>query len=152
MSLTNPFDLPKATVTIAEAKLLDRWAAGKRNELIEPKVNKHIYKYSEGSMAWNVVHALAWNIMRDSLWKINIHLNGCFKNDLIAGVIGEQFDQFINAYCFSVFKRCTLRSAKIAKKLWEAGLVPSFDGEMWRLHSGKNADVVYKWIPPLGEQ
>jgi hypothetical protein len=32
-----------------------------------------------------------------------------------------------------------------AIKLWEAGLVPSFDGKTWRLHSGKNADVVYKW-------
>ena len=30
-------------------------------------------------------------------------------------------------------------------KLWESGLVPSYDGKTWRLHSGQNADVVYEW-------
>ena len=28
--------------------------------------------------------------------------------------------------------------------LWEAGLVPSFDGEIWRLHAGKKAQIVYE--------
>ena len=27
--------------------------------------------------------------------------------------------------------------------LWNAGLVPSFDGKTWRLHGGKNANVLY---------
>jgi len=31
-----------------------------------------------------------------------------------------------------------------AIKLWESGLVPSFDGTTWRLHSGVNAEVVYE--------
>jgi hypothetical protein len=30
-------------------------------------------------------------------------------------------------------------------KLWEQGLVPSFDGKTWRLHSGKKATIVYEW-------
>ena len=34
-----------------------------------------------------------------------------------------------------------------AVKLWDDGLVPNFDGKVWRLHSGKSADVVYEWIP-----
>ena len=28
--------------------------------------------------------------------------------------------------------------------LWEAGLVPTFDGKVWRLHAGKNAQIVYE--------
>jgi hypothetical protein len=28
--------------------------------------------------------------------------------------------------------------------LWNAGLVPSFDGTTWRLHSGSDADIVYE--------
>ena len=28
--------------------------------------------------------------------------------------------------------------------LWEKGLVPSFDGTYWYLHSGKDADIVWK--------
>ena len=38
-----------------------------------------------------------------------------------------------------------------AVKLWESGLVPSFDGTTWRLHSGTIADVVYEWIPEVQE-
>jgi hypothetical protein len=29
-------------------------------------------------------------------------------------------------------------------KLWEHGLVPSFDGETWRLHAGPKAEIVYE--------
>ena len=29
-----------------------------------------------------------------------------------------------------------------AVDLWKSGLVPSYDGKVWRLHSGKNADIV----------
>ena len=36
-----------------------------------------------------------------------------------------------------------------AVKLWESGLVPSFDGTTWRLHSGENADVVFEWTPEV---
>ena len=39
-----------------------------------------------------------------------------------------------------------------AVKLWEAGLVPAFDGTTWRLHSGKSAYVVYEWMPEEREQ
>jgi len=38
-----------------------------------------------------------------------------------------------------------------AIKLWESGLVPSFDGTTWRLHSGENADVVFEWNPEVQE-
>jgi len=30
--------------------------------------------------------------------------------------------------------------------LWEKGLVPSFDGEKWRLHSGRNAKIVWEGV------
>ena len=31
-----------------------------------------------------------------------------------------------------------------AVKLWKQGLVPSFDGDIWRLHSGNQAKVVFE--------
>jgi len=31
--------------------------------------------------------------------------------------------------------------------LWKRGFAPSFDGTTWRLHSGKDAEVVYEWVP-----
>ena len=30
--------------------------------------------------------------------------------------------------------------------------VLSFDGKVWRLHSGKNADIVYEWTPEEREE
>ena len=33
-----------------------------------------------------------------------------------------------------------------AVKLWERGLVASYDGTTWRLHTGKNAKIVYEWM------
>ena len=38
-----------------------------------------------------------------------------------------------------------------AIKLWESGLVPSFDGTTWRLHSGKKAEIVYEWKKEVKE-
>ena len=34
-----------------------------------------------------------------------------------------------------------------AVDLWKRGLVASFDGKLWRLHSGKKAEIVYTWNP-----
>ena len=31
--------------------------------------------------------------------------------------------------------------------LWNAGLIPNFDGTIWRLHTGPKADIVYTWTP-----
>ena len=39
-----------------------------------------------------------------------------------------------------------------AIKLWEAGLVPLFDGTTWRLYTGKDARVVYEWTPEEREK
>ena len=33
------------------------------------------------------------------------------------------------------------------QKLWEMGVVPSFDGKTWRLHAGEKAEVIYEWVP-----
>jgi hypothetical protein len=34
--------------------------------------------------------------------------------------------------------------------LWYAGYVPSFDGKTWRLHSGKDAKIVFEYTPKAG--
>jgi hypothetical protein len=34
-----------------------------------------------------------------------------------------------------------------AVDLWRRGLVPSFDGKVWRLHAGENAEVVWEGVP-----
>ena len=48
------------------------------------------------------------------------------------------------AYISSFFKIQYEHDFSSAVKLLNAGFVPSFDGKTWRLHSGKNAEVVYE--------
>ena len=55
------------------------------------------------------------------------------------------------AYTSSFFSINYERDFSPAIKLWESGLVPSFDGKTWRLHSGTIADVVYEWTPEVQE-
>ena len=75
------------------------------------------------------VWASVWDSVGDSVW---VSVRDSVR-DSVYGYIGSFFDI---GYKLD-FSACV--------KLWEAGLVPSFDGTTWRLHSGKNADVVYEW-------
>ena len=50
----------------------------------------------------------------------------------------------VGAYVSSFFSIKYEHDFSPAVKLWEAGLVPSFDGKVWRLHTGKDAHVVYE--------
>ena len=62
------------------------------------------------------VWASVWASVRDSVWA---YVSSFFDIDY-----EYDFSSFIN--------------------LWHDGLIPSFDGKTWRLHSGKNADIVFK--------
>ena len=72
---------------------------------------------------WTSVWTSVWDSVRDSVWT--------YSSSFFA--INYEYD-------FSS-----------AVKLWESGLVPSFDGKTWRLHSGTNADIVYEWTPEVTE-
>ena len=63
--------------------------------------------------------ASVWTFVKDSVW---------------ASVYGyvSSFFRIPYEYDFSSVVR-----------LWERGIVPSFDGQIWRLHAGKDAHVIY---------
>jgi hypothetical protein len=70
---------------------------------------------------WDSVGASVWASVRDSV------------RDSVWAYVSSFFDIKYN-YDYS---SCV--------KLWEQGLVPSYDGTTWRLHSGKKAEIVYEW-------
>ena len=97
-------------------------------EIINPFELKMIRKPTKAQIAllkdWasvrDSVWASVWDSVRASVW----------------ASVGDYISTFITAdykYDFSPSNR-----------LWESGLVPSFDGIIWRLHSGKNAKIVYE--------
>jgi hypothetical protein len=60
-----------------------------------------------------------------------------------ASVGGSVWDS-VRAYTSSFFDIKYKLDFSSAIKLWEMGIVPSFDGITWRLHSGKKASVIYE--------
>ena len=68
------------------------------------------------------VRASVWNTVRASVWDT------------------------VYAYLSSFFAVEYEHDFSCAIKLWEAGLVPSFDGKTWRLHTGKDAHVIYEEV------
>ena len=44
----------------------------------------------------------------------------------------------------SPFKKIKGYPFRSAVKLWKLGLVPSYDGKVWRLHGGKKAEILWK--------
>lgn len=67
--------------------------------------------------------------------------------DSVASVGDSVWDSVwasVYAYVFSFYDIPELRKYDCCVKLWEAGLVPSFDGKTWRLHSGENAEIVFE--------
>ena len=65
--------------------------------------------------------------------------------------VGDSVRDSVRAYVSSFFDVEYKFDFSSVVKLWEAGLVPSFDGTTWRLHSGENADVVFEWNPEVQE-
>ena len=79
--------------------------------------------------------AIVWDSVRDSV--------GASVRDSVWASVGDSVWASVWAYISSFFDIQYKYDFSPAIKLWERGLVPSFDGTTWRLHSGENAEVVY---------
>ena len=86
---------------------------------------------SVGDSVWDSVRGSVWASVWDSVW------------DSVGASVG--------AYASTFFAVDYKHDYSSVVKLWEAGLVPSFDGKVWRLHSGKSADIVYELTPEVQE-
>ena len=96
---------------------------------------------SVGASVWASVVASVWASVRDSVWAS------------VRDSVGASVWASVVAYISSFFaldewqlngKTVRENPFQPAIDLWEAGLVPSFDGEIWRLHAGKDAQIVYE--------
>ena len=88
-----------------------------------------------------------WNSVRASVW------------DSVRASVGVSVGGSVRAYLSSFFslprsswkytdkiKRDTNNPFQPAIDLWEMGIVPSFDGEKWRLHGGKDGKVLWEGV------
>ena len=125
------------------------------NPLKLPKVEKPTDEQIGWLKEWISVWASVGNSVRDSVWAsvwnsiwASIGHSVC---DSVCDSIGNSVWDSVWAFTSSFFAIDYKYDFSPAVKLWEAGLVPSFDGTTWRLHSGEKADVVYEWAPEAQE-
>ena len=85
---------------------------------------------SVGALVWALVGASVgasvWASVRDSVYA---YIGSLFPKIEKWRFLGKQ----VEAYPFQP-----------AVRLWQVGLVPSYDGKVWRLHAGEKAKIVYE--------
>jgi hypothetical protein len=78
------------------------------------------------------VRSSVWDSVRSSVW------------DSVWSSVRDSVGSSVYAQMGSMFD---LKKAKypfqVHVDLWDAGIVPTFDGTIWRLHSGEKADIVF---------
>ena len=113
--IVNPFELPKIDKPTDEQVGLLKEWASVRASVRD--------------LVRDSVRASVWDSVGDSVW------------DSVGASVVDSVWAYISTFFAIEYKH----DFSSVAKLWEAGLVSSFDGNTWRLHSGKNADVVYEW-------
>jgi hypothetical protein len=87
---------------------------------------------SVGNSVLNSVRISVWDSVGNSVWdSVFAYIGSLFKFHRISWKYTEKIKT--KGYPFDS-----------AVKLWKMGLVPSFDGITWRLHTGKDAHVVWQ--------
>ena len=140
--IVNPFkdvkQVGKGEVTKAHIRLLKDW------DSVRCSVRDSVWG-SVWYSVWDSVWYSVWDLVGGSVW-------GSVRDSVGGSVRGSVWD-LVYAYIGSMFKLPEWKHVKHEKgvypfqsvvDLWEQGLVPTFDGKFWRLHSGKKASVVFK--------
>ncbi len=123
------------------------------NPLGLPKVEQVTDEQIGWLKVWASVSASVWASVRASVWdsvgaSVGASVWASVWDSVGASIWASVWDSVgasVWAYFSSFFAIDYEHDFSSAVKLWEAGLVPSFDGRTWRLHSGEKADIVYEW-------
>jgi hypothetical protein len=84
---------------------------------------------SVGDSVWDSVGASVWASVGDSVWaSVGAYISSFF---ILPEWKYVKHEPGVNPFQPMI-------------DLWNAGLIPSFDGKVWRLHAGKDAAVVWE--------
>ncbi|MFA6270309.1 MAG: hypothetical protein WC657_03815 [Candidatus Paceibacterota bacterium] len=136
--IINPFDLPIVEITPEIIGLLKQWTSVWAS--VRASVRDSVWDSvgaSVGASVWDSVGASVWASVRDSVW------------GSVGASVGASVWAYVSTF-FNIKYKCDFSSCA---KLWEMGIVLSFDGTTWRLHSGKDAAIVFEiTVDELGKQ
>ena len=150
--IINPLQIKRknTNVTGNEIKLLKEWASVR--DSVRDSVWASVWA-SVGDSVWASVRDSVWASVRDSVWalvraSVRDSVWASVRDSVWASVrdsVWASVGDSVWAYYSSFFKIKYKYDFTSCIKLWEAGFVPSYDGEVWRLHSGKKANIVYEY-------
>ena len=90
-------------------------------KIVPPKITPEVLELLK---QWTSVRASVGTSVRDS--------------------VGDSVRDSVWAYVSSFFKIKYKHDFSPLIKLWEMGLVPSFDGKVWRLHGGEKVEILWE--------
>ena len=105
---------------------------------------KHILLLKKWDSVWASVRDSVWASVQASVWDS--------VGDSVGDSAGDSVWDSAGAYTGSFFKIPMWKYVKHPKgkypyqplvALWNSGLVPSFDGKIWRLHGGPKAEILF---------
>ena len=135
--IVNPLELGTAKVYKKDIELLKKWAS------VWASVGASVRASVGGSV---------WDSVRDSVWaSVGGSVRDSVRDSVWASVRDSVWDS-VWAYTSSFFNlekwkyiehKKGVNPFQSAIDLWERGLVPSFDGKLWRLH-GKGGKILWE--------
>ncbi len=150
--IIHPFILPKAEATESDLELLKQWASvgASVRDSVRDSVGASSVRDSVGASIWDSVGAS----VRDSVGaSVRDSVGASVWDSVGASSIWDSVGASVWAYTGSFFNldkwlyvdhAAGVYPFQPCVDLWERGIVPSYDGKVWRLHSGENADVIWE--------
>ena len=150
----------KAVKVIEEIYDLDKLFGWRYAEVINP-INplkivppKIIDKQIDLLRKWHSVRHSVRHSVGHSVWYSIWDSVGDTVGDSVRHSVRHSVGHSIGAYIGSLFLSIKKWKYIVHKKgrypfqpavdLWKMGLIPSFDGDIWRLHGGEKADILWK--------
>ncbi len=149
--IINPFtDLETIAVTKEDIALVEKWDSVEASVWVSVRAS---VRASVGASVWDSVGASVWASVGASVgasvWaSVRASVGASVGVSVWVSVgasVGVSVWVSVWAYCSSFMDIKYKHDFSSAIKLWEKGLVPSFDGKIWRLH-GKGGKILWEGI------
>ena len=112
---------------------------------VTPEMIELLQKWaSVGDSVWDSVRNSVW----DSVWdSVGASVGASVRDSVRDSVWAYTASFFPEITEWKYVENLGPNPWEPCQKLWEMGVVPSFDGKTWRLHAGEKAEVIYEWVP-----
>ncbi len=151
----NPLKIKAEPVSHEDILLLKEWDSVRNSagESVWDSVKESVWD-SVGISVWDSVGRSVGRSVRDSVCVSVWDSVGRSVRRLVGSSVGDSVGGLTYAYISSLFPNIKdwkyveykegVNPFQSGIDLWNKGLVPSFDGNIWRLHAGEKADVVFE--------